>query len=176
MNPKTDAEKKIFIMKPVSTANEMGNPSKYNFLFSFWDLQMNHKLIIGFSLLLLLGCNQSGNNPTLVTVRGEVTYEGKPIHEGVIRLSPMKGNQAPARTTQIIKGLYKFSERSAVKPGTYQVEIEGYRGGSSLPGDKTKDSPEREQFLPEQFNKKTQIEELTVNSDSGEIQKDFNLK
>ncbi len=137
---------------------------------------MNHKLIIGFSLLLLSGCNQSATAPELITVSGKVTYDGQPIEEGVIRLTPLKGTQAPARTTQIKEGQYQFTERSAVKSGAYQVAIEGYRGGGRLPGDKTKDSPEREQYLPEQFNKKTKIEQLTVKPDSGEIQKDFNLK
>lgn len=146
------------------------------FLFEHWYRKMNQKLIICLSFLLLSGCNQSADSPELITVSGKVSYEGKPIEEGVIRLTPLKGTQAPARTTQIKKGQYQFAERSAVKSGVYHVAIEGYRGGGRLPGDKTKDSPEREQYLPEQFNQKSKIEEFTVKPGNSEIQQDFNLK
>lgn len=137
---------------------------------------MNSKFALGLCLLLLTGCGQTSDNLALTPVSGKVTYQGEIIHDGVIRLIPIKGNQAPARTTQIKKGLYQFAERSAVKPGTYQVEIDAYRGGASLPGDKTENSTEREQFLPEQFNKKSTIETFTVKSDKNEIKKDFDLK
>lgn len=137
---------------------------------------MNSKLALSLCLLFLTGCGQTSDNLALTPVSGKVTYQGEIIHDGVIRLIPIKGNQAPARTTQIKKGLYQFAERSAVKPGTYQVEIDAYRGGASLPGDKTENSTEREQFLPEQFNKKSTIETFTVKSDKNEIKKDFDLK
>lgn len=137
---------------------------------------MNSKFALGLCLLILAGCGQTSDNPALTPVSGKVTYQEEIIHDGVIRLIPIKGNQAPARTTQIKKGLYQFAERSAVKPGTYQVEIDAYRGGASLPGDKTENSTEREQFLPEQFNKKSTIETFTVKSDKNEIKKDFDLK
>lgn len=136
---------------------------------------MNSKLSIGMCCLLLVGCGQSTDGLDLIPVSGKVTYQGKPIHDGVIRLIPAKGNQAPARTTQIKAGLYQFAERTALKSGTYQVEINAYRGGASLPGDKTENSPEREQFLPEQYNTKTEIEAFTVKPGSSDIQKNFDL-
>lgn len=139
-------------------------------------MKSKFSLCISLFVILLAGCSQNSDQLSLTPVRGKVTYQGEIIHDGVIRLIPIKGNQAPARTTQIKKGLYQFAERSAVKPGTYQVEIDAYRGGASLPGDKTENSTEREQFLPEQFNKKTTIETFTVKPNSNEIKKDFDLK
>ncbi|WP_299469504.1 MBG domain-containing protein [uncultured Gimesia sp.] len=137
---------------------------------------MNGKLFLGIFCLLLIGCSQAADDSSLTSVSGKVTYQGEPVRDGVIRLSPAAGSQAPARTTQIKAGQYQFAERTAVKAGTYQVEINAFRGGSGLPGDRTEDSPEREQFLPEQFNTKTEIEAFTVKPGASEIQQDFDLK
>tara|TARA_R110002111_G_scaffold227346_1_gene288875 strand:+ start:146759 stop:147172 length:414 start_codon:yes stop_codon:yes gene_type:complete len=137
---------------------------------------MNGKLFLGMFCLLLIGCSQTADNLSLTPVSGTVTYQGEPVRDGVIRLTPAAGSQAPARTTQIKAGQYQFAERTALKSGTYQVEIDAYRGGSGLPGDRTEDSPEREQFLPEQFNTKTEIEPFTVKPGDSAIQQDFNLK
>ena len=91
----------------------------------------------------------------LTPMSGTITYQGTPIEEGVIRLVPQEGSSAPVRTTQINAGNYQFTDRSAVKPGTYQVEINAYQGEAGLPGDQpTGSSTSRKQYLPEQFNTK----------------------
>ncbi|EDL59886.1 hypothetical protein [Gimesia maris] len=137
--------------------------SKLNFLCSW--------------LLLLTGCGQATDEMTLTPMSGTITYQGTPIEEGVIRLVPQKGSSAPVRTTQINAGNYQFTDRSAVKPGTYQVEINAYQGEAGLPGDQpTGSSTSRKQYLPEQFNTKSTIEPLTIPPDSDPVQHDFNLK
>ena len=141
-----------------------------------WYPQMNGKLTLSVCCMLLIGCSQTSDNLALIPVSGKVSYKGEPVLDGVIRLIPAKGNQAPARTTQIKAGQYQFSDRTALKPGVYQVKINAYSGGASLPGDKTKDSPEREQFLPEKYNTKTEIETFTVKPGGTEINKNFDLK
>lgn len=125
--------------------------------------------------LLLWSCGNSADNQAFTPLSGKVTYQGQPVLDGVIRLIPAQGTQAPVRTTQIKSGQYQFAERNALKSGTYQVEIQAYRGGSRLPGDKTANSPEREQILPDKYNKQTEIEALTIQPDDHEMQKDFNL-
>lgn len=136
---------------------------------------MQNFFILSVCCLLLSSCGNTTGGEDFTSVAGEVTYQGKPVLDGVIRLSPATGTQAPARTTQVKSGRYQFTERNAVKPGTYRVEIYAYRGGSSLPGDKTADSPEREQILPEQFNTQSKIEALQVQTGNGEIQQDYHL-
>ena len=70
-----------------------------------------------------------------------------------------------------------LTDRSAIKPGTYQVEINAYQGEAGLPGDQPAgSSTSRKQYLPEQFNTKSTIEPLTIPPDSDPVQHDFNLK
>ncbi|WP_417389870.1 hypothetical protein [Gimesia sp.] len=138
---------------------------------------MNKLKFLCGCLLLLSGCGQATDEMELTAVKGTVTYQGDPIQEGVIRLVPEKGNTAPARTTQINAGTYLFADRSAVKPGTYQVEISAYQGETGLPGDQPAgSSTSRKQYLPEQFNTKSTIEPLTIPQDSAPVQHDFNLQ
>ncbi|WP_278468776.1 hypothetical protein [Gimesia maris] len=138
---------------------------------------MRKQLILCSCLLLLTGCGQSTDEMTLTPMSGTITYQGTPIEEGVIRLVPQEGTSAPVRTTQINAGNYQFTDRSAVKPGTYQVEINAYQGEAGLPGDQpTGSSTSRKQYLPEQFNTKSTIEPLTIPPDSDPVQHDFNLK
>ncbi|MCA9007808.1 MAG: carboxypeptidase regulatory-like domain-containing protein [Planctomycetaceae bacterium] len=138
---------------------------------------MSKLQILCSCLLLLTGCGQSTDEMALTPVSGTITYQGTPIAEGVIRLVPQAGSSAPVRTTQINAGNYEFSERSAVKPGTYQVEISAYQGETGLPGDQPGgSSTSRKQYLPEQFNTKSTIAPLTIPPDSDSVQHDFNLK
>ncbi|WP_417382580.1 hypothetical protein [Gimesia sp.] len=128
-------------------------------------------------LLFLTGCGQATDERALTPVSGTIKYQGTPIQEGVIRLVPEQGNTAPVRTTQISAGSYQFTDRSAVKPGTYQVEINAYQGEAGLPGDQPAgSSTSRKQYLPEQYNTKSTIETLTIPPDSDPVQHDFNLK
>lgn len=138
---------------------------------------MSNRSIICSCLLLLTGCSQTSEEMALTTVKGTITYQGEPIQEGVIRLVPEKGSSAPVRTTLIRYGSYQFSERAAVKPGTYRAEISAYQGETGLPGDQPAgSSTSRKQYLPEQFNTKSTIEPFTIPPDSDPVQHDFNLK
>ncbi|QDT90320.1 peptidase associated/transthyretin-like domain-containing protein [Gimesia algae] len=138
---------------------------------------MSNRYIICSCLLLLTGCGQASDGMALTPVSGTINYQGEPIQEGVIRLIPQTGNSAPARTAQINAGNYQFTDRSAVKPGTYQVKISAYQGETGLPGDQPGgSSSSRKQYLPEQFNTKSTIEPITIPPDSDPIQHDFHLQ
>tara|TARA_R110002095_G_scaffold39808_4_gene36660 strand:- start:4033 stop:4449 length:417 start_codon:yes stop_codon:yes gene_type:complete len=138
---------------------------------------MRNKLSLIFAVILLVGCSQGESSVELIPVSGTVTYQGKPVRDGVIRLAPDKGVQAPVKTTNIINGEYSFTDRSAVAAGTYQVEITAFRGEEKAPLDvKPGESSGREQFLPAEYNKKTTIEKLMVKSGGDEIKKDYSLK
>ncbi|UUO07840.1 hypothetical protein M4951_05885 [Blastopirellula sp. J2-11] len=126
---------------------------------------------------LLLGCSSSRDDLQLMPVTGVVTYQGEPIRDGVIRLIPAEGTEAPVRVRKIKEGAYQFTGRSAVAAGIYRVEISAYR-----PVDDAAPSEEglgvdlpRVQYLPKQFNTDSQIELLEVSNTDSEVAKDFVL-
>ncbi len=140
---------------------------------------LQHILLGSACLGLLIGCGgQSG--PEKVTLTGKVTYQGKPLDEGDISFRPAAGTNAPPTSALIKNGTYSASGRSAIAIGTFNVEIRGYKKKEGA----TKDSAgferpgveNREQILPEKFNTKSTIEEVTVVKGKSTQTKDFDLK
>ncbi|MFI4874824.1 MAG: hypothetical protein ACIALR_05785, partial [Blastopirellula sp. JB062] len=130
-------------------------------------------------IALVVGCGSGTDGLRLVPVSGVVDYEGEPVQDGVIRLIPSDGTQAPVRVRKIRQGAYEFTGRSAAAEGTYRVEIRAYRPlagavPSALKDDPAYDAP-REQYLPKRFNADSQIDPLVISSEDSEIRQDFNL-
>ncbi len=132
--------------------------------------------------LMMLGCGGS-SGPELIEVSGTASYQSKPIQDGVIKFIPIAGSQAPTRTVPIKEGAYKATGRAALGVGTYKIEITAFTGEpantksypvSDAESEKNQPKP-REQILPEKYNTKSTIEELTINSGSEAITKDFKL-
>ncbi|UUO04537.1 hypothetical protein M4951_14175 [Blastopirellula sp. J2-11] len=124
------------------------------------------------------GCSSGQGDLRLVPVTGNVTYQGEPIRDGVIRLIPSSGTTTPVRTRKIREGAYQFTDRFAVAAGSYRVEIIAYRpreGAPSAEVDPIAAEAAREQFLPKQFNVDSQIDPLVVATGSDEITKNFDL-
>lgn len=133
--------------------------------------------------LMLLGCG-GPTGPELIEVSGAATYQAKPIKDGVIKFIPAAGSEAPTRSVPIKEGAYKASGRAALGVGTYKIEITAFTGEpadtnsfpvSDAASEKNQPKP-REQILPEKYNKKSTIEELTIKSGSEAITKDFKLE
>jgi len=119
------------------------------------------------------------------TVNGQVTYQGQPIEEGEIRFVPIKGTKGPASLGTINQGQYTITARGGVPVGSHRVEIVAYR---PIPGAKpyTEEQADgqwdirpgdlpKEQFLPEQYNRKSTLE-VTIEPDSGRVTQDFDLR
>ncbi len=129
-------------------------------------------------LINTVGCSE--NDPNRVHVSGSVTYQGEPVGDGFIRFMPKLGTKAPSSGGFIIDGKYTIDAKGGVPHGTHQVWIEAYRpdpryqNGEELP-DGFMDADElKEQYLPEQFNRKSELE-ITIAPDSEPIEKDFHL-
>ncbi|QDV49680.1 hypothetical protein [Gimesia fumaroli] len=141
-------------------------------------------MLMGAGLtMMLLGCGSS-SGPELIDVSGEVSYQSEPIQDGVIKFVPTQGSQAPRRTAAIKEGEYDASGRGALGVGTYKIEIMAYSGEpadtksypvSDAESEKKQAKP-REQILPDKYNTKSEIEELTIESGSKAITKNFNLE
>jgi hypothetical protein len=94
--------------------------------------------------VVTLGCGPSG--PSLYKVSGTVTWNGRPLADGVIIFSPVDGAVAPD-SGKIVQGKYQFSTRA----GSKRVEILATR---DIPGkiDPVMKAPVREQYIPAIYN------------------------
>jgi hypothetical protein len=132
------------------------------------------------AVVILVGCG-GDRGPERVIVSGTVTYRGKPLPDGIIRCVPLPSCPGPTSAAAILAGKYKVDSHGGVPVGTHKVQIEAERKVSTAakPGMPPAthvpvDAGLLEQYLPEKYNTKTQLE-VTVPSGSSPIAKDWNL-
>jgi hypothetical protein len=102
-----------------------------------------------FLLGLVAGCSNAA--PTTFEVAGRVTWKGDPVPEGDIIFAAADG--APIEDHgQIKSGEYRFR----AKPGKKRVRIYANRGTGKI--DPVMHEEKREQYIPETYNTKTEIE------------------
>ena len=132
--------------------------------------QARHVLLFGILLgLAASGCSSASDKGT---VRGEVTLDGQPLKEGVIRFVPADGNSATA-DARILDGRYE----AQVPPGQKRVEISAPKVvGKGKRMYDTPDSPtvdDVRELLPARYNARSELR-LTVQA--GTQEKKFELK
>jgi len=125
----------------------------------------------------LLGCG-SDSKFEKVIVRGRVALEGQPIQNGEIRFYPIGGTPGSVSGGPIRDGQYIAKGRGGVSVGKSRVEIRGYRAPSGLTQGKTPLGAEEGlpavQYLPPKYNTRSELT-TTIESDSSDAEKDFNL-
>jgi len=134
---------------------------------------------VGLSLLLAwaAGCGGPGG-PERAVVSGSVTYDGKPVDDGMIRFVPAEGTKAPSSGAVIKGGRYTANSQGGVAVGTYSVEILGNRPDPSasskaeVPGVQ---GPATIQYIPEKYNQNSQLK-VTIKPKSRSVQQDFQLE
>ena len=139
-------------------------------------------LLVAAALLAIViaGCGgQEG--PQRVVVSGAVTYQGQPVSEGKIRFSPAEGTEAPPSGTFIVQGQYVADAKGGVPVGTHKVQIEAFRPDPNfqkpagpLPTGITEEELGRVQYIPEKYNKRTELQ-ITIPPGSDPITQDFEL-
>ena len=141
---------------------------------------MLQRVLLGCACIGLLGGCGGASGPEKVTLSGKVTYQGKPLEDGDISFRPVPGTNAPPTSTVIKNGHYTAGDRAAIASGTFNVQINGYKkregavkdsAGIERPG-----VDNREQILPEKFNTKSTIEQVTIVKGKSSQTKDFDLK
>jgi hypothetical protein len=127
---------------------------------------------------LLAGCGGNAG-PERTVVSGTVTFDGKPLLEGAIRLVPLPNCPAPTTVTRIVDGKYSFDKLGGAPVGTHRIQFEAYRkinvaprAGIAAPRPMAEGG--LEQYIPEKYNARTQLE-ITISPGSGQITKDFQL-
>ena len=133
----------------------------------------------------LVGCGGSSGGLEKAGVSGKITYQGKPVEDGEIRLVPIKGTKGPASSGIIKNGEYAITARGGVPVGTHSVEIQAYlpipgaRPYTAAQADGQWDIKEgdlpKKQILPYQYNRKSTLE-LTIEPDAGSVSKNFDLR
>jgi hypothetical protein len=102
------------------------------------------------SLLLLTGC---GGGPDLVSVSGEVTYDGAPVAEGQIVFADVDG-VAPTSHAPIASGKYKIETPAGAK----KVRITATKEtGKILEGAMGAEVPELVDLIPAKYNTATTL-------------------
>ena len=124
-----------------------------------------------------VGCGGRGG-PDRVEVSGTVTYNGTPIPEGTIRFVPGPTSSVPLSGASIKEGAYNADQNGGVPVGTHKIEIEAFRkvqpSGQRATGGLHSNEEFRQQYLPDRFNKRSELE-ITIESGSANIVQDFEL-
>lgn len=129
------------------------------------------------------GCGRGGGIDKSI-VQGKISYQGTPLTDGQIRFNPIDGTKGPASIAFIENGQFRFTARSGVQSGKFQVEVLSYRpipGAKPYTAEQADGHPEikvgdipREQFIPPKYNAKSTLD-VTIEAGNGEITKDFDL-
>lgn len=118
------------------------------------------------SVITLCGCGGGQSGPAKYQVTGQVTFDQKPVAEGVIILYPTeKGLDADSGPIQ--NGKYSLS----AKPGSKRVEIMASRKAEKQI---IKGKDEIEQYIPPMYNQKSTLTADIKPNNSNKF--DFDLK
>lgn len=119
------------------------------------------------------------------SLSGIVSYDGKVIEEGTVRLFPVNGTLGKGAAGNIVRGEYSIPVDAGLPPGTYSVVITALRetgrwssapevvpiefGGSG----KLEKRKEVVQYIPKKYNRASELEIELV---SGDNSRDFQLE
>jgi hypothetical protein len=139
---------------------------------------VSRTLLILLAVIVLAGCGERG--PERIVVSGTVTYNGKPLPNGMIRFLPTAQSAAPVAGANIVNGQYRVDSRGGVPVGPATVQIEAYRRtkvalppGAPRPPNGIDEVVE--QYIPRKYNAGTELK-ITIPSGSRAITQDFDLR
>jgi hypothetical protein len=102
-------------------------------------------------IVLAVGCGDGKKKLTTVEVKGSVTLDGKPMHDGEIYF--ILAGQAPTQF-EVKDGAFSGKANA----GKNKVEIRSYKVGPPLTTD-PENKPTKTNFIPDRFNATTTLEE-----------------
>ena len=123
-------------------------------------------LATGVVVVATTGCTPDDGRRS---VSGTVTYQGEPVREGNIRLSPVKGTSGPVTGARIEDGTFRTPRVDSPFTGTYRVEITASRktGRTIRRPPLHLEEEEYEQYLPVRYNKQSELTmEVTSDGDN----------
>ena len=119
-------------------------------------------VVISVCLAVAVGCGRPTDGRLQIT--GEVTFDGQPIANGHVMLSPL--GSGPSAGGSIQDGKFTVGRDKGPKEGKYRVEVEAMREtGRMVPIDPAMPNEtvaETVQYIPPQYNQRSQlIEDLS---------------
>jgi len=134
-----------------------------------WPRLLSIGLLVPMVLLLpLAGCSKPGR-PGYQTVTGRVTFDGKPLENGFVQFVPVDSKATP-ESGRIEKGVYRLD----TKPGKVSVSVISTRLTGKM--DPVMGNPIEEMFIPERYNKKSELTAEVVSGKANEINFDILTK
>ncbi|MEW4565888.1 hypothetical protein AB1K70_25450 [Bremerella sp. JC770] len=112
---------------------------------------------------LLVGCGFDNDGPIRAAVSGNVTFDGKPIENGVIEFIPNRQTAGPSAGARIENGYYDVPRAKGPVVGSYLVRISskgptGRRVSQGSQGVAGETVAEIGELIPANFNQKTTLE------------------
>jgi hypothetical protein len=124
----------------------------------------------------LPGCSSEGDPCSL---SGQVTFDGKPVEDGDLRLDPIQGTPGQAVPAWISGGKYEIPLEAGLLAGKYRAWITAtrrtgriIRPAEPMPGE-PREWPHEVQYIPAKYNEQSKLE-LTLTP--GENTHEFVLK
>ena len=121
--------------------------------------------------LLLCGCG--GGGPQKFSISGHVTYDGQPVTNGSVSLTPVDTSTGKGVGTDLIDGHYEFEREHGPVQGKYVVRIEAQRpSGKKIPSeDGSPPLDQLIQYIPAAYNVQSNLEvEITADRDDLDFQ------
>jgi len=134
-------------------------------------------LLLGLFAAAAAGC---GSGPRPVPMRGEVTFDGAPVGEGTITLSPAPGHTGAGTGGTIVDGRFEIPGDVGPVTGTaYRVEIHGYaKLGKMVPDPFNPSGPKlpyKEDYIPARYGLKSTLV-VEVPAGARDFTHDFRLE
>jgi hypothetical protein len=129
----------------------------------------------GRLLSLLLLCVLIGCGGNAASVSGKVSFNGKPVEKGGIRLDILQGTSSVAAAAPITNGQYTIPASAGLVAGEYRVMLSASQdtGKKRLDRETGQQVPIINQLIPEKYNTAS---ELKMKLEPGANTKDFDLK
>jgi len=112
-------------------------------------------------------------------LKGTVKFDGELLPDGDVRLDPIGNPEAARAAAHIDNGQFEIPREAGMLAGTYRVAIYAVRETGkrvvtreALHGGKITKVEEEEQYIPEQFNRRSK---LRVDLAPGENEREFAL-
>jgi hypothetical protein len=126
------------------------------------DLHCVRIIFLLLGLLVCFGCDTAKDR---VVVTGNVTFDGVPVEDGLIKFKPMPETQGNLTMAFIKNGTFAVEGTGGVPFGNHRVEIFSFGVGHTAAGERT-------QLLPTKYNSQS---ELTAEVTAQTTNLDFQL-
>lgn len=136
-------------------------------------MQLRRIAFGGLLVMSLAGCDAG---PAGIDIQGEITYDKTPVETGIIRFQTSGDNELQPRFVEFENGHYEMKGENAPLPGTYRVEIDGFKRVKEPKAPefvKDANGMVKKPIVPQKYNLQS---ELTVEIKEGQSQYDFHLK